>query len=154
MISATNVVARAMRAPGTRSPALIARGAAHGVHTVTAPLARILASSSASGTACGRAMSSAPPGSANHAASPVSHRETARPLAIAAAATVRAWLQRSGSSLPAVTFTTRDRDAMLRTLTWTPGWPKARLRRSLATRLAARGRRDLSDLHFRYDWRG
>jgi hypothetical protein len=47
------------------------------------------------------------PGSANQAASPVSHSETVTPLAAAVAATVKAWLQRSGSSFPAVTLMTR-----------------------------------------------
>ena len=36
----------------------------------------------------------------------------AAPLATAAAATVKAWLQRSGSSLPAVTLMTRERSGM------------------------------------------
>ena len=49
------------------------------------------------------------PGSANQADSPVSHSDTGTPLATAVAATVNAWLQRSGSSLPAVTLMTRDR---------------------------------------------
>ena len=38
--------------------------------------------------------------------------ETGTPLATAAAATVKAWLQRSGSSLPAVTLMTRGRSGM------------------------------------------
>ena len=44
---------------------------------------------------------SARPGTPNHAASPVSHRETSAPAATAAAATVNAWLQRSGVLGPA-----------------------------------------------------
>ncbi len=56
--------------------------------------------------ACGSENSAARPGSANHADSPVSHSETGTPLAAAAAATVNAWLQRSGASAPAVTLIT------------------------------------------------
>ncbi len=56
--------------------------------------------------ACGSENPAARPGSANHAASPVSHREIGTPLAAAAAATVNAWLQRSGASAPAVTLMT------------------------------------------------
>ncbi len=51
----------------------------------------------------------------------MSHSETGTPLATAAAATVKAWLQRSGSSLPAVTLmTSREwavRSGMAETLT-------------------------------------
>ena len=61
------------------------------------------------GWACGRANASARPGTPNHAASPVSHSETSAPAATAVAATVKPWLQRSGSSAPAVTFTTSGR---------------------------------------------
>ena len=57
----------------------------------------------------GSANSSARPGTPNHAASPVSHSETSAPAATAVAATVKPWLQRSASSAPAVTFTTRAR---------------------------------------------
>ena len=56
--------------------------------------------------AWGSENSAARPGSANHADSPVSHREIGTPLAAAAAATVNAWLQRSGASAPAVTLMT------------------------------------------------
>lgn len=56
--------------------------------------------------ACGSENSAARPGRENHADSPVSHRETGTPLAAAAAATVNAWLQRSGASAPAVTLIT------------------------------------------------
>ena len=42
----------------------------------------------------------------------MSHSETGTPLAAAVAATVKAWLQRSGSSLPAVTLMTRERSGM------------------------------------------
>jgi hypothetical protein len=38
--------------------------------------------------------------------------ETGTPLATAVAATVKAWLQRSGSSLPAVTLMTKERSGM------------------------------------------
>ncbi|GAA1578352.1 hypothetical protein GCM10009678_71340 [Actinomadura kijaniata] len=48
------------------------------------------------------------PGSAYQAASPVSHNDTGTPLAIPAAATVNAWLHRSGPSAPAVTLITKD----------------------------------------------
>ena len=48
---------------------------------------------------------SARPGTANHAASPVSHRLTSAPAATAVEATVNAWLARSGSSAPAVLMT-------------------------------------------------
>lgn len=56
--------------------------------------------------ACGSENSAALPGSANHADSPVSHSDTGTALAAAAAATVNAWLQRSGASAPAVTLIT------------------------------------------------
>ena len=112
MISATNVAAPAMRMPGIRSPASMFRRAAHWVHTVTVPAARIPASKSASGAACGSEKSSARPGRPNQADSPVSHSETGTPLATAAAATVKAWLHRSGSSLPTVTLMTTERSGM------------------------------------------
>ncbi len=86
--------------------------AAHWVHTVTEPAASTAASRSASGAACGSEKSSARPGRPSHADSPVSHSDTRAPAAAAAAATVNAWLQRSGSSLPAVTLMTRLRSAM------------------------------------------
>ena len=57
----------------------------------------------------GREKSSARPGTANQAASPVSHSDTSAPEARAAAATVKAWLRRSGSSAPQVTLTTSGR---------------------------------------------
>jgi hypothetical protein len=109
MISATNVAAPAMRMPSMTSAGVISRRAAHWVHTVTVPAASTPASRSASGAACGSEKSSARPGRANQADSPVSHSETVTPLATAAAATVKAWLHRSGSSLPAVTLITKDR---------------------------------------------
>ena len=112
MISATNVAAPETRMPLITSPAEMSRRAAHWVHTVTEPAARIPASRSASGAACGSEKSSARPGRPNQADSPVSHSETGTPLAAAAAATVKAWLQRSGSSLPAVTLMTRERSGM------------------------------------------
>lgn len=56
--------------------------------------------------ACGSENPAARSGSANHADSPVSQRETGTSLAAAAAATVNAWLQRSGASAPAVTLIT------------------------------------------------
>src|SRR5262249_36501435 len=76
--------------------------------TVTLPALSTPASRSDSGTECARVTSAARPGSPNQEASPVSHSDTGTPLAAAAAATVNAWLQRSGSSLPAVALTTRD----------------------------------------------
>ncbi len=106
MISATNVAAPAILIPLIRSSASMSRRAAHWVHTVTEPAARTPASRSARGAACGSEKSSARPGRPNQADSPVSHSETGTPLATAAAATVKAWLQRSGSSLPAVTLMT------------------------------------------------
>ncbi len=87
----------------------MSRRAAHWLQTVTVPSASTAASRSASGAACGREKSSARPGSANQAASPVSQSDTATPLATAVEATVKAWLHRSGSSLPAVTLITRLR---------------------------------------------
>ncbi len=114
MISATNVAAPAILIPLIRSPASMFLRAAHWVHTVTEPAARTPASRSASGAACGSEKSSARPGRPNQADSPVSHSETGTPLATAAAATVKAWLQRSGSSLPAVTLMTRERSGMER----------------------------------------
>jgi len=89
------------------SDVVMSRRAAHCVHTVTVPSASTEASRSSSGAACGNEKSDARPGNANQAASPVSHSETLTPLATAA--TVKAWLQRSGSSLPAVTLITRVR---------------------------------------------
>jgi hypothetical protein len=79
------------------------------VHNVTVPAARIPASRSDSGGECGIENSSARPGRANQDASPVSQSEVRTPLAAAVAATVKAWLQRSGSSLPAVALITRVR---------------------------------------------
>src|SRR5690349_21736133 len=116
MISATKVAAPAILMPSIRSPASMSRRAAHWVHTVTVPAARTPASRSASGAACGSEKSSARPGRPNQADSPVSHSETETPLATAAAATVKAWLQRSGSSLPAVTLMTSERSGMAETL--------------------------------------
>ena len=110
--SATNVGAPAMRMPVSTSPGVMSLRAAHWVHKVTVPAASTAASRSASGAACGSVKSSARPGRANHADSPVSQSEVLIPLATAVAATVNAWLQRSGSSLPAVTLTTRERDAI------------------------------------------
>src|SRR5689334_12167725 len=116
MISATKVAAPAILMPSIRSLASMSRRAAHWVHTVTVPAARTPASRSASGAACGSEKSSARPGRPNQADSPVSHSETETPLATAAAATVKAWLQRSGSSLPAVTLMTSERSGMAETL--------------------------------------
>ncbi len=85
------------------------RRTAHWVQTVTRPPASTAASRSASGAAWGSVNASARPGTPNQAASPVSHSETSAPAATAVAATVKPWLQRSGSSAPAVTFTTSGR---------------------------------------------
>jgi hypothetical protein len=52
MISATNVAAPAILIPLIRAPASMFRRAAHWVHTVTEPAARIPASRSARGAAC------------------------------------------------------------------------------------------------------
>jgi hypothetical protein len=112
MISATNVAAPAILIPVIRSSAPMFRRAAHWVHTVTEPAARTPASRSARGAACGSEKSPARPGRQYQADSPVSHSETGTPLATAAAATVKAWLQRSGSSLPTVTLMTRERSGM------------------------------------------
>ena len=90
MISATKVGAPAIRMPVIRSSGSMSRRAAHWVQTVTVPAARIPASRSASGAACGSEKSSARPGSPNQADSPVSHSETGTPLATAVAATVKA----------------------------------------------------------------
>ena len=98
-----------MLMPSMTSPSSISRRAAHCEQTVTEPPSTSAASSSASGVARGSQNSSARPGSANHAASPVIHKDTSAPLARAAEATVNAWLQRSESSVPHVTFTTRER---------------------------------------------
>ena len=76
----------------------MSRRAAHCVHSVTVPPARIAASRSSSGAACGSSNSAARPGSANHADSPVSHSDTSTPAATAVAATVNACEQRSGAS--------------------------------------------------------
>src|ERR1700678_1993090 len=96
--------------PAMTSAGVISLRAAHWLHTVTVPSASTEASRSGSGAASGRLKPSARPGSANHAASPVSQSETGTPLATAVAATVNDWLQRSGSSLPAVTLITRFLD--------------------------------------------
>ena len=109
MISATKVAAPAIRIPSMTSACAMSRRAAHWVHTVTVPSASTEASRSGSGAACGSEKSAARPGSENQAASPVSQSEVVTPLATAAAATVKAWLQRSGSSLPAVALITRVR---------------------------------------------
>src|ERR1700722_2644362 len=113
MTSATNVDAPAMRTPLITSSGAISRRAAHCVHSDTVPSARTVASRSARGGACGRAKSPARPGSENQDASPVSHSDTGTPLTVAAAATLKAWLHRSGSSLPAVILMTRLRAVML-----------------------------------------
>src|ERR1700728_976378 len=97
----------AILTPAMRSAGVMSRRAAHWLHTVTVPSASTEASRSGSGAACGSAKSSGRPGSATPAAPPVSHSETGTPLATAVAATVNAWLHRSGSSLPAVTLITR-----------------------------------------------
>ena len=86
----------------------MSRRAAHCVHRVTWPAASTAASRSASGAACGSVNCSARPGSANQADSPVSHSEVGTPAATAVAATVNAWLHRSGASAPAVTLTTSE----------------------------------------------
>lgn len=108
MISATNVGAPAILIPSIRSPGSMDRRAAHWVHSVTVPAASTESRRSCSGAACCSLSSAARPGSANHADSPVSQSDTVTPLATAAAATVNAWLQRSGSFSPAVTLITRD----------------------------------------------
>jgi hypothetical protein len=131
MISATNVAAPAILIPLIRSSASMSRRAAHWVHTVTEPEARTPASRSARGAACGSEKSSARPGRPNQADSPVSHSETGTPLATAAAATVKAWLQRSGSSLPAVTLMTSREWAR----DWARDWA---VRSGMAETLAAR----------------
>ena len=112
MISATKVDAPAMRTPVITSSGAIPRRAAHWVHSETMPPDRTLASRSVSGGACGSVKSVARPGSANQDASPVSHNDTGTPLTTAAAATLKAWLHRSGSSLPAVILMTRVRAVM------------------------------------------
>lgn len=106
VISSTKVGAPAMRMPGRTSSGPIPRRAAHWVQSVTRPAARMTPRRSSREVAWGSENSAARPGSANHADSPVSHRETPTPLAAAAAATVNAWLQRSGASAPAVTLMT------------------------------------------------
>ncbi len=73
------------------------------------PPASTAASRSGRGVASGSENSAARSGTANHAASPVSHSETDAPAATAEAATVNAWLQRSASSEPHVTLTTSFR---------------------------------------------
>src|SRR5690349_12881052 len=140
MISATNVAAPAILIPSIRSPASMFLRAAHWVHTVTEPAARIPASRPASGAACGSEKSSARPGRPNQAASPVSHSETGTPLAAAAAATVKAWLQRSGSSLPAVTLITSREWAREWDREWAREWAE---RSGMRETLTARpGRRE------------
>src|SRR4051812_17778350 len=96
-----------MTAPATRSSPPSPRRSAHWLHTVTRPLASTMSRRSAIGVACSRWRETRP-GTANQAASPVIHRLTSAPAAAADAATVNAWFARSGSSAPAVHFTTRD----------------------------------------------
>jgi hypothetical protein len=84
----------------------MSRRAAHCVHSVIRPAARIESIRPGSGAACGSSNSAARPGSANHADSPVSQSDTSTPLATATAATVNACEQRSGASAPAVTLST------------------------------------------------
>ena len=79
------------------------------MHSVTVPASSTIASRSAERGGVRQRNSSARPGVANQAASPVSHRLTAAPEATPAAATVKPWLHRSGSASPTVTFTTRLR---------------------------------------------
>src|SRR5690606_39032888 len=85
------------------------RRAAHWVQTVTVPPASTAASRSGSGAECGSSNSSARPGTASQADSPVSHNETRAPAATAVAATVNACAHRSGASVPAVALTTSVR---------------------------------------------
>ena len=79
------------------------------MQTVSVPAARTVSRRSASGAACGSSNASARPGTANQTESPVSQSETGAPAAAAVAATVKAWEQRSGASLPLVHFTTSGR---------------------------------------------
>ena len=96
------------RQPGARASVALGHQAAGAAASASRAACR-----SASGGECGSTMSAARPGTASQAASAASHRDTATPLASAVAATVRAWPQRSGSSLPAVTLMTRVRAVML-----------------------------------------
>ena len=82
------------------------------MHTVTVPAASTAASRSCSGAAPASSNDSARPGTPNHDASPVSQSETFTPAATAVAATVNACEDFSGSSAPAVSFTTRSRMAV------------------------------------------
>src|SRR5262245_9084554 len=101
-----------MRTPGTRSSTVSPRRPAHCVHTVTVPADRIAASRYCIGAAPSRSYDSERPGTPNHDASPVSHSDTDAPAATAVAATVNACEHLSGSSAPAVSFTTRSRMAV------------------------------------------
>ncbi len=107
--SATNAAAPAIRTPGIRSSAPSPRRAAHCVHTVTVPAVSTASSSWANGAAPSSVNVAARPGTPNQDASPVSHSDTVTPDATAVAATVNACEQRSGSSAPTVTLTTRSR---------------------------------------------
>ena len=109
-ISSAKTAAPAMRTPSTTSSAVMPRRWAHWVQTRHLSVGDDGRQQVRNGAARCRSKVSARPGSANHAASPVSHRPTSAPAATAAAATVNAWLQRSGSSAPQVTFTTSFRD--------------------------------------------
>ena len=95
-----------MRTPFSTSSSVMPRRAAHWVHRVIRPPARMPSISSGSGAECGSSNSAARPGSANQADSPVSQSDTSTPLATATAATVNACEQRSGASVPAVTLIT------------------------------------------------
>ena len=108
MISSTKLAEPAIRAPATSASGVMSRRCAHWVHTVSVPIASTVSRRSANGAECGSSKVSARPGTPNHAASPVNHSDTATLEAAAVAATVKAWAHRSGSSAPAVHFTTSD----------------------------------------------
>src|SRR5688572_3740151 len=82
---------------------------------------------SASGVECANRKSHTFPGTANHAASPANQSDTIAPEAAAVAATLNACAHRSGSSIPAVTLTTKLRA----TTTPVPHRPQCRSHREV-----------------------
>ncbi len=71
-----------MKIPRSTSDSPMSRRTTHCVHKVTDPSDRTASSSSESGAARGSESCSSRPGTANHVASPVSHRLTGAPVAL------------------------------------------------------------------------
>ena len=86
----------------------MSRRCAHWVQTVSVPRVSTVSRRSASGAECGSSKLSARPGNAEPGGVPSQPEGDRNPAAAAVAATVKAWAHRSGSSAPAVHFTTSD----------------------------------------------